>query len=150
MTAWRRAVGDAGAWPGPLNLSKSRAARGRYGAAMASFTIDLDTSPNLQFRIDKFDVPAAARAEFEAAVQRNTAFLQTLPGFRWHQVFEKTSGDSTFNLVTIAVWESPEAVENAVAAVRAYYAQIGFELREMVARLGITADVGNFYVGARS
>jgi hypothetical protein len=33
-------------------------------------TIDLETNPNLQFRIDNFFVPEGARAEFEQAMQR--------------------------------------------------------------------------------
>jgi hypothetical protein len=45
-----------------------------------SFTIDIEKNPELQFRIDNFSVPAAARAEFEAAMQRNLAFIQPLPG----------------------------------------------------------------------
>src|SRR5215471_17800755 len=93
---------------------------------MASYPLDFDKHPNLHFRIDSFNVPAAARDEFNAAMQRNFEFIQTLPGFQWHLVFEKTSGPSTFNIVTIAVWESPEAVERATADVRAYYARIGF------------------------
>jgi heme-degrading monooxygenase HmoA len=106
--------------------------------------IDLEAHPNLQFRIDAFSVPDAARAEFHAATRRNLAFLQTLPGFMGHTVFEKTSGPSTFDIVTIAVWESPEAVVNAAEKVRAYYQQIGFDVQAAIARWGVTASLG-FY-----
>jgi hypothetical protein len=94
---------------------------------MSAFTLDFEKHPQLRFRIDNFAVPAAARADFDAAMQRNFVFIQTLPGFLWHLVFEKASGPSTFNIVTIAVWESPEAIEKAIAAVRAYYERIGFK-----------------------
>jgi hypothetical protein len=109
---------------------------------MASLHIDLDTDPQLQFRIDHFNVPAAVRAEFEQAMKRNLAFLQSLPGFRGHLVFEKVSGPSTFNITTIAAWESAEAIEKAATQVRAYYERIGFNPAEFTARHGIAAEIG--------
>jgi len=59
---------------------------------MASFMLDFDKHSRIQFRIDSFSVPAAVRSEFEAAMRCNLAFIQTLPGFIGHLVFEKTSG----------------------------------------------------------
>jgi heme-degrading monooxygenase HmoA len=112
---------------------------------MAPFIIDLEHHPELQFRIDNFNVPAAAREEFEAAMHRNLAFLQTLPGFLWHLAFEQTSGDSHYNLVTIAVWESPDALEKAGEAVRAYYQGIGFNLLAMLKQWGVAAERGNYH-----
>ena len=111
---------------------------------MHAITIDLDANPNLQFRIDAFSVPAPAREEFHAAMRRNLAFLQTLPGFKGHVVFEKTSGPTSFELVTIAVWENAELVAAAGEKVRAYYQSIGFDMPAMLARTGITASLG-FY-----
>ncbi len=106
--------------------------------------IDLDSSPNLQFRIDAFSVPAAAREEFSTAMRRNLSFLQTLPGFMSHLVFEKTSGPTSFDIVTIAVWASPEAVASAGEKVRTYYQSIGFDMQAMLARTGITASLGYY------
>lgn len=113
---------------------------------MASFILDFDKFPDLQFRIDNFTIPSASRAEFETAMARNLAFIETLPGFQWHHVFEKTSGPSAFNIITIAVWESPAAMERAVGEVRAYYERIGFNPTESIARWGATAEVGNYRV----
>jgi hypothetical protein len=103
---------------------------------MSAFTLDFEKHPQLRFRIDNFAVPASARTDFQAAMQRNFAFIQTLPGFLWHLVFEKASGPSTFNIVTIAVWETPEAIEKAIAAVRAYYDKIGFNPAAATAEWG--------------
>jgi enamine deaminase RidA (YjgF/YER057c/UK114 family) len=113
---------------------------------MTPLLIDLDKDPDLQLRIDSYSVPAEARAEFEAGMQRSLAFLETLPGFRGHLACEKAGGASTFNIVTIAVWQNREAIANAVNEVQAYYARIGYDPRERAARLGITADIGNHYV----
>jgi hypothetical protein len=113
---------------------------------MAAFTLDFEKHPQLRFRIDNFSVPASVRADFQAAMERNFAFIQTLPGFLWHLVFEKASGPSTFNIVTIAVWESPDAIEKAIAAVRAYYEKIGFNPAAATAEWGVTSEVGQYYV----
>jgi heme-degrading monooxygenase HmoA len=111
---------------------------------MPAIQIDLDENPNLYFRIDSFTVPDAARAEFVAAMRRNMAFIETLPGFRGHLVFEKTGGPTSFNLVTIAVWENSEAIEKAGVEVRAYYQKIGFDPPAMMARWGVKGELGNY------
>jgi Antibiotic biosynthesis monooxygenase len=111
---------------------------------MRPITIDLDAHPRLQFRIDGFSVPAASRPEFEAAMRRNLAFLETLPGFLGHVVFEGTNDASAFDLMTIAVWESPDAIEAAGERVRAYYQSIGFDMPAMLARWGVKPALGNY------
>jgi hypothetical protein len=113
-------------------------------SAMPVIHIDLQNHPNLRFRIDSFSVPAAARRELDAAMRRNLAFIEKLPGFHGHYVFEKTSGPTTFDVVTIAVWENDEALEKAGAEVRAYYQKIGFDPGEAIARWGVKAELGNF------
>ena len=112
--------------------------------ALQPLTIDLQARPHTQVRIDSFTVPEASRAEFEATMRRNFEFIASLPGFQSHMVFEKTAGPTTFNVVTIAVWESPELIAAAGEKVRAYYQSIGFDMPAMVARLGITASLGNY------
>jgi heme-degrading monooxygenase HmoA len=111
---------------------------------MQPLTIDLQAHPNLQFRIDAFSVPTESRSEFEAAMHQNVAFLEKLPGFKGHTVFEKTSGPTSFNIVTIAIWESPKAMASAGEKVRAYYQSIGFDMHAMIARWGVTASLGNY------
>src|SRR4029434_4537809 len=112
---------------------------------MSAFTLDFEKHPQLRFRIDNFAVPASARADFEAAMQRNFAFIQTLPGFLWHLVFEKASGPSTLNIVTIDLSASPEAIEKAIAAVRAYYESIGFNPAAATAEWGVISEVGQYH-----
>ena len=113
---------------------------------MTAFNLDFEQHPDLRFRIDSFSVPASARAEFEAAMKRNMAFIQTLPGFLWHLAFVKATGPSKFNIVTVAVWESPEAIEKALVAVRQFYERIGFDPAEAIKRWGATAEIGQYQV----
>jgi len=104
---------------------------------MTSLDLDPHRRPGQRFRLDSFSIPDEAREAFEAAMRRNMAFIRTLPGFCGHLAFEKRAGDSPFNLVTLAVWESQEALERAGAEVRAHHAQIGFDMAGMLRRWGI-------------
>lgn len=113
-------------------------------AAAAPVTIDLQANPNWQFRVDAFSVPAASRSEFETTMHENASFLATMPGFKGHVVFEKTAGPSTFNIVTIAAWESAEAMKNAGEKVREDYQRTGFDMQGTIARWGVTASLGGY------
>src|SRR5262245_46183553 len=113
---------------------------------MIPFPLDPAKPSALRFRIDSFSVPAAARTEFDAAMRRNLRFLHTLPGFVSHTAFEKASGPSTFNIVTIAIWESTEAIAQAAEAVRAYYEKIGFNPAAALSRWGVAAEIGQYEI----
>lgn len=104
-------------------------------------TLPQSQNPQLVYRIDKFVVPNSARCEFTEKVRSTHEFLRTLPGFIQDSVFEKTGGPGEFDFVTIAVWESAEAIEAARKAVMAKHEDIGFSPDEMFARLGIKADL---------
>jgi hypothetical protein len=105
----------------------------------------IEYSATLEFRVDTFSVPEGARGEFQTAMLRNLAFLKTLPGFRGHLVLEKTGGPTAFNTVTIAAWESREALEKAAVEVGAYYRRIGFDPSAMIAQWGARAEIGTFH-----
>ncbi|HLP31494.1 MAG TPA: antibiotic biosynthesis monooxygenase [Geothrix sp.] len=104
---------------------------------MAGLELDPHHQQGRRFRLDSFSIPDAARDDFDAAMKRNLAFIRTLPGFRGHVVFEKRVGDSTFNLVTLAAWESQEALDHAGAEVRAFYGRIGFDMAATLQGWGV-------------
>jgi heme-degrading monooxygenase HmoA len=87
--------------------------------------------------IDTFMVPEKSRSEFSANVRRSAEFLKTLSGYVEGFVYEKTDGDSPYNVVTTAVWESEEAFGNARKAAAAHFHQIGFNPQEIVTRLEV-------------
>ena len=103
----------------------------------AAATIDPRRARSAVFLIDTFTVPAAARAEFDAAAKRNRDFIHTLPGFRGDVVFACEQGGA-FDVATIAAWESPEAFARAKEEVAAYYHRIGFDMPAAIARWGVT------------
>lgn len=100
--------------------------------------------PARVYRVDKFHVPDSAYGEFLAQLRATHQFLRTLPGFVADHVLEKTDGPGAFNFVTIAIWENADAVVAAKAAVVEWCRLMDFDPREMLARLGIEADLATY------
>jgi heme-degrading monooxygenase HmoA len=96
------------------------------------------------YRVDKFVVPDSARQEFISRVRSTHERLRTLPGFLQDFVLEQSSGPGEFNFVTIVEWDSVESIENAKNAVMAIHKDMNFNPQEMLTRLGIKADRGNY------
>lgn len=92
--------------------------------------------------IDKFFVPAAAIKEFRERVKINRNFIEKLPGFIEDAAYEYTDNDGNLIFITVAMWQSAEALGNAKEAVQAGYKKEGFDAPAMFKRLGITADRG--------
>jgi heme-degrading monooxygenase HmoA len=97
------------------------------------------------FRLDRFLVPVAGRDEFLEQVRRTHQVLRSLPGFVEDVVLERPAGASRFSIVTLVIWESQEAVEDARVAVSVEHRKAGFDRHKMLARLGVEADVGNYH-----
>lgn len=96
------------------------------------------------FRVDKFVVPAAAREEILAKVRTTHELLRLQQGFVQDFLLEQFSGPGEFNLVTIVEWESQAAIDNVVPIVKAARERIAFNPHEMIARLGVRADIANY------
>jgi heme-degrading monooxygenase HmoA len=96
------------------------------------------------YRIDRFVVPGQARDEFLSRVEATHALLRTQAGFLGDAILERASGPGEFNFVTIVRWENAEAMEPARQAVAALEEKMNFNPREMMAKLGIRADIANY------
>jgi len=92
--------------------------------------------------IDKFFVPAASKAEFYERMHINRSFLNNLPGLIKQDAYEYTDHDGNLICVTVAEWESKEAIDKAREAVQAEYKREGFDMPGMLKRLNITIDRG--------
>jgi predicted ester cyclase/heme-degrading monooxygenase HmoA len=92
--------------------------------------------------IDKFLVPKAAIHEFQERVKINRAFIKTLPGFIEDAAYEYTDNEGNLICVTIAFWQSREALNKAKEAVQEFYKKDGFNPAETFERLHITVDRG--------
>lgn len=92
--------------------------------------------------IDKFFVPASAIKEFKERVTINREFIKKLSGFIEDAAYEYTDKDGNLILITVALWQNSDALNNAKEAVQAQYKKEGFDAPAMFKRLGITADRG--------
>lgn len=99
----------------------------------------IDKSKRVTF-IDTFTIPENAREAFIIRMNKNRDLLKTMPGFIEDHAYEKTSGESRFNYVTIATWENEEAITNAKKAINAYYRNENFNLQEFIKQNGITLE----------
>ncbi|NOT99366.1 MAG: antibiotic biosynthesis monooxygenase [Sideroxydans sp.] len=96
------------------------------------------------YRVDKFIVPVAARAEFLGSIQTTQALLKKQQGFVQGRVLEQVSGNGEFNLVTFVEWENQAAIDLAKAAVDAMFKASNYNPAATIQRLGIKADLA-FY-----
>ncbi|MFC6632904.1 antibiotic biosynthesis monooxygenase [Microbulbifer taiwanensis] len=96
------------------------------------------------FRLDSFQVPQAARAEFLARVRQTHELLRRQSGFVQDRLLEKPATEGKFILVTMVEWQSPESVALAREAVAIMHRETGFNPQVFLARLGIEAEIGNF------
>jgi heme-degrading monooxygenase HmoA len=87
--------------------------------------------------IDAFAVPEESRAAFLEQARKAQAFARTLPGFVEGYIYQRKGGESRYNFLTTAVWESEEAFENAKRTVASEYQRQGFNPQEMTRKLGI-------------
>jgi steroid delta-isomerase-like uncharacterized protein len=92
--------------------------------------------------IDRFTVPSTARDEFYERMEYNRNFIKKLPGFVKDAAYGRTDENGNLICVTVAIWESEEAVHKAKEAVQAEYKRIGFDPAEMLGRLNIAIDRG--------
>jgi len=97
------------------------------------------------FRVDRFTVPEAARDEFLAQVADTHHILRTLPGFVRDAILEKPGAPGELIILTIAEWDSTEAIENARKVIQDRRTETGFEPQEFMAKLGITPELASYH-----
>jgi heme-degrading monooxygenase HmoA len=93
-----------------------------------------------QIFIDKFRIPRQAKQEFTEKMNINRAFIKNLPGFIQDSAYERQEDGGYIVCITVAIWESEQALNNAKTAVQAEYQRIGFDPAELLARLDITME----------
>lgn len=96
------------------------------------------------YRIDRFVVPDAARAEFLGRVRMTHAVLRQQPGFVRDALLEHPGGPGESVILTIAEWRNLQVTEGARAAVAALHIRESFNPQDLMARLGIKAELGNY------
>ncbi len=97
-----------------------------------------------QVLIDKFVVPKNAVEEFIQRMNYNRGFIRNLVGFVQDAAYERTDENGNTVVVTMAIWQSEDAIKKAKEAVQAEYARIGFHQAEMLSRLNIALERGTY------
>lgn len=94
------------------------------------------------FRIDRFDVPAQAMPAFLARLHRTRQALDAMPGCKQNLVLHQEGGAGGYNVITIVEWSDAETLDAAKTAMRARYAEEGFDPGAFMRELDIKADMG--------
>jgi predicted ester cyclase/heme-degrading monooxygenase HmoA len=92
--------------------------------------------------IDNFRMPVSSRTEFFERMNMNRNFIKHLPGFIEENAYEFVDDKGTLHVVTVAQWQSKEAISKAKEAVQAEYKKQGFDREELYRRLQIEMDRG--------
>jgi predicted ester cyclase/heme-degrading monooxygenase HmoA len=94
--------------------------------------------------VDRFVVPKQSYPEFYERATINRNFIKTLPGFVRDEAYEMKDVDDNIIFITVAIWATEEAIKNAKVAVQQEYARQGFDMSELISRLHIVIERGNF------
>lgn len=87
--------------------------------------------------IDTFTIPVESMPAFLERAQQMQRFIKTLPGFVEGFLYQKQSGASQHDVVTVAVWQNQEMFEAAKRAVTAYTQQQGIDPQASSRQLGV-------------
>jgi heme-degrading monooxygenase HmoA len=90
--------------------------------------------------IDIFVVPEESRQPFLERSRKVQSFLKTLPGFVEGFLYERKEGESRYNCLTIATWESTETLENAKKAVAGEFEKQGYDRVATAKKLNIESQ----------
>jgi heme-degrading monooxygenase HmoA len=96
------------------------------------------------YRLDKFIVPRNAREEFLTKVKGTHQLLRAQPGFIQDFLLEQPLSDEVIQVATLVEWQNQQAIDNARVAVMDMHKQSGFNAQELIARLGIKAEMGSY------
>jgi multidrug efflux pump subunit AcrA (membrane-fusion protein) len=87
--------------------------------------------------IDAFVVPEGSRAAFLTQAQKAQAVVKTMAGYVEGAIYEETGTDSPYNVITVAVWESEAAFEQAKIEVPRIYEQQGINPKAALDELDV-------------
>jgi len=120
----------------------AQAANSKQTAKMETTQTTKEQANSAHVLIDRFVVPQNAKGEFIERMNINRNLIKNLQGFVEDNVYERVDEQGNLIVVTVAVWESDEAIKKAREAVQAEYKKQNFNMPEMLKRLNITIDRG--------
>lgn len=103
---------------------------------------DMDNQHTI--RIDRFVVPAAARAEFIALIEGMHVVIGAQRGCVQNRIFSTNESDGFFKVVTLVEWDGSESLIRAKRALMAHHRAIGFDGPSFLARIGASVERDEF------
>ena len=88
--------------------------------------------------IDFFTVPEESKVAFREESHKVQEIVKGIPGLLEAYAYELMNGDSSYNFMSSAVWESKEAFEAAGKVIWESFQKQGFNPQEVFAKLGVT------------
>jgi hypothetical protein len=98
-----------------------------------------------QILIDKFVLPLSSKNEFIDRMNINRSFIKKLEGFIEDNAYMRIDEKGNLVCITIAVWQSDEALKTAKEIVQGEYKKQGFDLAAMLQRLNITIERASYF-----
>ncbi|HLT80263.1 MAG TPA: ester cyclase [Cyclobacteriaceae bacterium] len=96
--------------------------------------------------VDRFHVPKDAVDAFTERMNHNRAFIKSIPGFVRDEVMATKLENGDLSIMTVAVWETIEHLDNARKVVQEEYRKINFDPAEFTKRHGITMERQLYHV----
>ncbi len=87
--------------------------------------------------IDMFTVPVDSRDAFLIQAEKAQAVVKTMAGYVEGAIYEEQGTDNPYNFITIAVWESEGALQQARIEVPKIYRQKGINPKEALEGLNV-------------
>lgn len=99
-----------------------------------------NSTQNTVYFVDKFFIPKTSKVEFTKQMNYNRAFIAKLPGYVRGEAFQKTDSEGNVILITIAVWENQDRLNEAKRTIQNEFKRIGFNPVEFYQRLNINME----------
>ncbi|NVD37392.1 antibiotic biosynthesis monooxygenase [Ensifer sp. HO-A22] len=96
------------------------------------------------YRINKFAVPTAARAEFVDLVERTLAVIRSQEGYVKDLFLEQHAGPGRFNFCTMIEFESEAFAPKVAAAIADFDKSLGVDRTALMAKLGVETDSASY------
>jgi len=96
--------------------------------------------------VDKFLVPRNALDAFTGRMNYNRSIIKTIPGFIRDDVMATEHENGDLTIMTVAVWESQDHLENGKKFVQEEYKKTSFDPLEFTRSHGITMERQLFHV----
>jgi hypothetical protein len=93
-------------------------------------------------RVNKFAVPEQVRDDFCRILLDTHAAVRRQEGFVRDYILERPAGPGELSIVTVIEFTSPDVIDGVAAALADFDRSRGVGRQEMMARLGVSAEMG--------